>query len=167
MRSILEQEDALKNNLNSKNGMYVTFKIDSETYGIDVNRVQEIIGIVPISHIPNSPDYLMGVINLRGRVVPVLDVRIKFKMDTKNYDASTVILIVEFKDTSTGLIVDSVSDVIDIPADSIHDYSGTDSKIKSGSINYIASFNDDLILILDLDKMIDEEEILNAGNDQQ
>jgi len=74
--------------------MYATFNIDNETYGIDVNRVQEIIGIIPVSHIPNSADYLKGVINLRGKVVPVIDVRMKFRMEIRNYDSTTVIIIV-------------------------------------------------------------------------
>ena len=167
MRSTLEKEDSLQQKFNSKNQMYVTFNIDNETYGIDVNRVQEIIGIIPIAHIPNSIDYLKGVINLRGRVVPVIDVRMKFRMDQKNYDSTTVILIVELNGSSIGLIVDSVADVLDIPSDSMHDYSGADAKIKSSSIESIASYNDNLILILDLDKMIDHEEILSAGFDPE
>jgi purine-binding chemotaxis protein CheW len=167
MQSILEKDEAIQRKSNSESMMYVTFNIDSETYGIDVNRVQEIIGIIPISHIPNSAEYLKGVINLRGKVVPVIDVRIKFRMDTRNYDATTVILIVEMKGSSLGLIVDSVADVMDIPYKSMNDYTGGDAKMKSGSINSIASFNDNLILILDLDKMIDHVEILSAGIEQE
>lgn len=167
MQSILEQDDAIQRKSSTDSMMYVTFNIDNETYGIDVNRVQEIIGIIPISHIPNSAEYLKGVINLRGKVVPVIDVRIKFRMDTRIYDATTVILIVEMRGSSLGLIVDSVADVMDIPYKSMNDYTGGDAKMKSGSINSIASFNDNLILILDLDKMIDHEEILSAGKEQE
>lgn len=161
MQDILEIDDKIKSNHSSDKGMYVTFIVDNETYGIDVNRVQEIIGMIPISHIPNSADYLKGVINLRGKVVPVIDVRIKFHMKVRDYDSTTVILIVELKDNSIGLIVDSVADVMDIPNTSLHDYSSADAKIKSSSIRSIASMNDNLILILDLDKMI-EDEILSA-----
>lgn len=105
MRNTIEQEDMLKD-ISLKNNMFVTFIIDNETYGIDVNRVQEIIGIIPIAHIPNSADYLKGVINLRGKVVPVIDVRMKFRMKERKYDAATVILIVELNDNAIGLIVD-------------------------------------------------------------
>ena len=166
MRTIMEKEEGIQKRFNSKNGMYVTFNINNETYGIDVNRVQEIIGVIPIAHIPNAADYLKGVINLRGRVVPVIDVRIKFRMGVRDFDSTTVILIVELNGSSIGLIVDSVADVLDIPPESIHDYSGADAKIKSDSIKSIASYNDNLILILDLDKMIDHEEILSVDLDQ-
>ncbi len=162
MRDVLERKDIKHKMSDTTSQMYVTFKIDDETYGIDVNRVQEIIGIIPISHIPNAADYLKGVINLRGKVVPVIDVRVKFRMNTRNYDSTTVILIVELKDSSIGLIVDSVADVIDISSESIHDYSGVDAKMKSGSITSIASYNDNLILLLDLDEMIEYEEILSV-----
>ncbi len=165
MRNTIEQEDMLKD-ISLKNNMFVTFIIDNETYGIDVNRVQEIIGIIPIAHIPNSADYLKGVINLRGKVVPVIDVRMKFRMKERKYDAATVILIVELNDNAIGLIVDSVSDVLDIPHESLHDYSGADSKIKSSSIDSIASLNDDLILILNLEKMIEEEDFVSLEIEQ-
>ena len=164
MQSILEKEDTLQKKLNAASSMYVTFNINNETYGIDVNRVEEIIGIIPISPIPNSAEYLKGVINLRGKVVPVIDVRIKFRMDTKKYDSTTVILIVEINGNSIGLIVDAVADVLNISSDCMHDYSIADSKIKSRSINSIASYNNNLILILDIDKMIDEEDILSVEN---
>lgn len=164
MQSITDTEDK-KENLS--NTMFVTFNIDNETYGLDVSCVQEIIGIIPIAHIPNSAEYLKGVINLRGKVVPVIDVRIKFRMTERKYDATTVILIVELKGNSIGLIVDSVSDVIDIPASAMHDYSGADMKIKSSSIRSIASQNDNLILILDLEKMIDDETLLSGEFGQE
>lgn len=162
MQSTIDKEYATDNKTDTGSEMYVTFVIDSEVYGIDVNRVREIIGMIAISHIPNAASYMKGVINLRGRVVPVIDIRIKFNMALRTYDANTVILIVEFSETFVGLIVDSVADVLLIPTGSIHDYSGVDSKIKSCSIKSIASHNDSLILLLDLDRMIDEEEILSA-----
>lgn len=164
MRSTIEQEEL--NNVSLKSSKFVTFIIDNETYGIDVNRVQEIIGVIPIAHIPNSAEYLKGVINLRGRVVPVIDVRMKFRMKEREYDSTTVILIVEMNENAVGLIVDSVSDVLDIPADSMHDYSGADAKIKSTSIERIASVNNELILILNLDKMIEEGEIASLEIEQ-
>ncbi len=148
-----------ENKLNSENEMFVTFTIDNEIFGVDVSRVQEIIGIIPIAAIPNSADYLRGVINLRGKVVPVIDIRAKFKIDLRDYDATTVILIIEVNDNSIGFIVDSVSDVIDIPSDLIHDYCQADLKMKSNTIMAIASYNDSLIQILDIDRLLDHEEV--------
>lgn len=159
MQGIIEKDGKIHYNSNSLSQMFVTFNIGNEIYGIDVNMVREIIGVVPISVFPNSPDYLKGVINLRGSVVPVIDVRVKFRLEAREYDSTTVILILDIKDTSVGFIVDSVSDVIDIVADNINDYCRGDTHLKSGTIRSIASYNNNLILILDVDKILDHEVI--------
>ena len=139
--------------------MFVTFILNNEIFGIDVLKVEEIIGFIPVIGIPDSPDYLKGVINLRGRVVPVIDLRLKFRMNQKSYDASTVILIVNIENRSVGLIVDSVSDVADIPAEMIHEYSTIDYGHKNHSVKYIANYNEELVLILGIDSLMDEIEV--------
>jgi purine-binding chemotaxis protein CheW len=128
------------NNLKSRNsGMdtavqeeqYVTFVIDEETYGIEVLRVQEIIGMTVITHVPNSMAFMKGVINLRGSVVPVVDMRIKFNMKERGYDNFTVIIIVEVKERMIGMIVDAVSDVVGLPLNSIQDTPHFSTKIET------------------------------------
>lgn len=144
-----------------ENTMFVTFILNNETFGIDVMKVEEIIGFIPVTHIPDSTDYLKGVINLRGKVVPVIDLRLKFRMNEKFYDSSTVILIANISGRSIGLIADSVSDVADIPIEMIHEYSKVDYGYKNHSVKNIANYNNELILILDIDKLMDEVNILH------
>ncbi|HNX23600.1 MAG TPA: chemotaxis protein CheW [Spirochaetota bacterium] len=145
--------------------MFVTFSLNDEIFGIDVMKVEEIIGFIPVTHIPDSITYLKGVINLRGKVVPVIDLRLKFRMDEKTYDASTVILIVNVENRSIGLIADSVSDVADIPIGMIHEYSKVDYGQKNHSVKYIANYNDELVLILDIDSLMDDIDALPDGDD--
>jgi len=151
----------------ARNEMFVTFSLDNETFGIDVMKVEEIIGFIPVTRIPKSADYLKGVINLRGKVVPVIDLRLKFRMDDKGYDASTVILIVNVENRSVGLIADSVSDVADIPGDMIHDYSDIENGQKNHFIKNIANFNDELILIMDIDSLMKEIDIPAAETEDE
>lgn len=137
----------------------VIFKIEDEVYGLDVMKIQEIIGIVNVRHIPDSVECLKGVINLRGMVVPVIDMRLRFRFQEKEYDQSTVILIVNSGDTFLGLIVDSVSDVLDIPIDAINEYNGMKHDPDKHLVNSIASYNDELVIILDTDRLMDDLEL--------
>ena len=93
---------------------FLTFMVDSESYGLEISVVTEIIGIQEITKIPETPDYIKGVINLRGRVIPVMDVRLRFRKPPLEYDDRTCIVVVDMKNLSVGLIVDSVSEVLTI-----------------------------------------------------
>ena len=141
--------------------VYVTFEINREIYGINVLTVQEIIGMIHITPVPCSLNYLKGVINLRGRVVPVFDMRIMFRLPEKEYDSATVIIIIETNEKPVGLIVDAVLDVVDIPVELSHEYSHSDGKFKSDYISSIANYNDDLILILNIESLVDESAFEN------
>ncbi len=103
-----EQEDTQK-------GKYLTFFLDQEAYGIDIRYVTEIIGIQPITAVPEVPAYVRGIINLRGKIIPVLDVRLKFHKETVPYNDRTCIIVVEIQEMPVGLIVDHVADVSAIP----------------------------------------------------
>jgi purine-binding chemotaxis protein CheW len=138
---------------------FVTFTIGSEVYGVDVLKVQEIIGITEITYVPNSLPFMKGVINLRGSVVPVVDLRIKFRMQERQYDATTVIIIVEVKSRSIGMIVDAVSDVIDIAVTSIHDTPHFSTSIETDYIKNIGRKDDQLVIILNVDKILTVEEM--------
>lgn len=99
----------------TQKGKYLTFILDDESYGIGINNVTEIIGIQPITLVPELPDYIRGIINLRGKIIPVMDVRLRFKKDFREYNDRTCIIVIDINDLSIGLIVDSVSEVLIIP----------------------------------------------------
>lgn len=156
MQDILNDTQQEKFN-NTAEAMLVTFMINGELFGIEVMKVREIIGMVNITPIPDAVDYLRGVINLRGRVVPVIDIRTRFRIEQVEYNQNTVILIVDISNNSIGLIVDSVSDVISISGDMVNEHSNFDSSIKSNLIKSIVNYNDSLILILDISRILDND----------
>jgi len=132
---------------------YVTFLINDETYGIEVLRVKEIVGMTTIRSVPNSEKYLKGVMNLRGIVVPVIDMRMKFNLPEKEYDAFTVILIIEMKDFLVGVIVDSVSDVISAPGQ-LQDVPNFHVSIDREVIKGVFNKDGNLIIILNAEIML-------------
>jgi len=132
---------------------YVTFLINNETYAIEVLRVKEIVGMTTITSVPNSEKYLKGVMNLRGIVVPVIDLRMKFNIPEKEYDAFTVILIIEMKDFLVGVIVDSVSDVITAPGQ-LQEVPNFHVSIDREVIKGVFNKDSNLIIILNADIML-------------
>ena len=160
----LKGREIIKDSDTEELKQYVTFIIGSETYGIEVLRVREIIGMTDITPVPNSMDFMRGVINLRGTVVPVVDMRKKFRMNEREYDSFTVILIVEIKATLIGMIVDSVSDVLGITAESIQDTPHFTADIETDYIKCIGKSDEDLIIILNVDMILTSEELNRADN---
>jgi len=124
-----------------------------------VLKVQEIIGMTQITHVPNSLPYMKGVINLRGTVVPVVDMRIKFRMEERAYEVNTVILIVEVRGINIGMIVDAVSDVVEIPIKGIQDTPHFSAKIETDFISGIGNRDDQLVIILDVDRILSQDEV--------
>lgn len=114
---ISELEKALEED--TQEGKYLTFILGPEVYGLEIRFVTEIIGIQKITPVPDMPDYVKGVINLRGKVIPVMDVRLRFKMVAREYDERTCIIVINARDTVVGLIVDTVQEVLEIDADNI------------------------------------------------
>lgn len=137
---------------------YVTFFINSETYGIEVLRVKEIVGMTVITSVPNAAHYMKGVINLRGIVVPVIDLRLKFNIEEREYDAFTVILIIEHKESLVGVIVDSVSDVISTSG-GLQDVPNFHASINREIIKGVLNKDDNLIIILNPDIMLTAKDI--------
>ena len=138
---------------------YVTFIIGEETYGVNVLSVQDIIGMTQITPVPNTLSFMKGVINLRGAVVPVIDLRKKFNMENRDYDSFTVIIIVEVKDVKIGMIVDSVADVVGLPVTSIQDTPHFSSKIETNFIEGIGQLENTLIIILNVEKILSVDEL--------
>ncbi len=155
----LREKEVTKDNEIEDFERYVTFMIGAEIYGVEVLQVREIIGMAQITHVPNSMDFMKGVINLRGSVVPVVDMRIKFRMDEREYDAFTVILIVEVREQLIGLIVDSVSDVVGIPVEGLQETPHFSANIETDYIKGIGNKDDQLIIILDVDLILSSEEL--------
>lgn len=145
--------------IHDETDQHVTFLINEETYGVRVEKVKEIIGLTDITHVPNMMEFMTGVINLRGTVVPVIDMRKKFYMESKEYDSTTVIIIVEVNDQLIGMIVDSVSDVLDIPVTSIQDTLRFSSSIEKDFISGIGQVDDSMIILLDVDKILSADEL--------
>ncbi len=138
---------------------FVTFIIGSEIYAVDVLRVHEIIGMTDITHVPNSLPFMKGVINLRGSVVPVVDMRIKMDMDVRGYDQYTVIIIIEVKGRLIGMIVDTVADVAEIATESLQETPHFSANIERDYIKCIGKTGDNLVIILDVDNILTTDEL--------
>lgn len=150
------EEDTLK-------GRFLTFAIGKESYGIEIRYVTEIIGIQPITEVPEMPDYVKGIINLRGKIIPVMDVRLRFKKSFNEYNDRTCVIVIDIQNISIGLIVDSVSEVISIPETEIvapPDISKESNKYISG----IGKVGNEVKLLLDCDKLLNENEIQSLAN---
>jgi len=137
----------------------VTFTLGDEEYGIAILKVQEIIGYPGFTKIPNMPSFVKGVINLRGSVVPVIDLRLKFAMQEREYDTYTVIAILEVKEKVIGVIVDAVSDVITLKEDEMQPTPDFSSGVKVEFISGMGRKGDTLIILLDIDRVLSEGEI--------
>lgn len=144
---------------------YLTFILGNECYGIEIRYVTEIIGIQAITEIPELPEYVRGIINLRGKIIPVIDVRARFKKEIKEYNDRTCVVVVDFNDISIGLIVDSVAEVLTIPEQDIVDppqmNKGTNS---SRYIKKIGKVGNAVKLLLDCEKLLSENELEDISN---
>jgi purine-binding chemotaxis protein CheW len=151
-----EEEDTQKDK-------YLTFLIENEFYGFESRFVIEIIGIQPITEIPELPEYVRGIINLRGKIVPVIDVRLRFKKEFKEYNDRTCIVVVDIKGLCIGLIVDNVTDVLTIPARDMVEPPQLNKNFNNRYIKNIGKVGNDIKLILDCEKLLNDDEfdILN------
>lgn len=137
---------------------FLTFLLDGEEYGVDILRVQEIRGWDGATAIPNTPDYVLGVISLRGIVVPIVDLRKCFDLSEANFDAATVVVVVNFvyegSERVMGVVVDGVADVYNFSADDISEAPDLGIKISTEVVKGFAMADDKMIIILDIDKLI-------------
>ncbi|HBV87258.1 MAG TPA: chemotaxis protein CheW [Desulfosporosinus sp.] len=142
----------------TQKGKFLTFCMGSEFYGIEIKYVTEIIGLQPITEIPEMPEYIKGIINLRGKIIPVMDVRLRFRKPYREYNDRTCIVVIEIREVSIGLIVDSVSEVISIPDEEIV---APPNVAKDGNkyIKGIGKVGNDVKLLLDSDKLLNETDL--------
>ncbi len=139
---------------------FMTFKSGSECYGIELKYVNEIMGIQPITEIPEVEDYIKGLINLRGKIVPVIDVRIRFKQAPFEYNDRTCIIIVDVKNTVIGLIVETIADVVTIKDEDIEPPPALSSgKLKNKYVYGLGKTGDSVKLLLDPEKLIKDEDL--------
>jgi purine-binding chemotaxis protein CheW len=162
MKEETAKMDQIVKTLPDKEGKYLTFSLSEEEYGIGILKIKEIIGMMPITTVPQTPDFVKGVINLRGKVIPVVDLRLRFKMDVKDYTERTCIIVVEIEGTSgtilMGIVVDSVSEVLNIKADEIEETPTFGTKLNTDYIFGMAKMEGGVKILLDIDQVLSAEE---------
>ncbi|MDF2947276.1 MAG: purine-binding chemotaxis protein CheW [Bacillales bacterium] len=147
----------------TQKGKFLTFILGNESYGLEIKFVTEIIGIQAITVVPELPDYIKGIINLRGKIIPVMDVRLRFKKPEIEYNDRTCVIVIEIRGVSIGMIVDSVSEVLVIPDTEIVQ----PPEMGKGSNKYIKGIgkvDNEVKLLLDCVKLLNDEETENLGN---
>ena len=140
-------------------GKFLTFVLGSEEYGVEILRVREIIGLMDITTVPQTPDYMKGVINLRGKVIPVIDLRLKFSMQEEEHTEETCVIVAEVNNTSIGIIVDSVSEVLDIKSDEIEETPSFWQGINTDFIMGMGKTREKIIILLDIERVLSSEEL--------
>lgn len=133
---------------------YLTFRLGQEEYGIDILKVQEIRGYEPPTRIANAPNFIKGVVNLRGTIVPIVDMRLKFNCAKAEYDSFTVVIILNLHSRIVGIVVDSVSDVMELPAESLKAAPEVDSVIDSDCVLGLGSLGDRMLILLDIERLM-------------
>ncbi len=148
--------------LTTDGSQFLTFNLGDELYGVDILRVQEIKGYTAVTKIPNTPPHIKGVLNLRGTIVPIVELRTKFNMPIIDYTAFTVIIVVVVRDKIMGVVVDSVSDVLNIDRKDIQVPPQFGAKVDVSFLNGIGKSGDKLVALLDMDRLLSEGDLLEG-----
>ncbi|MCC6708471.1 MAG: purine-binding chemotaxis protein CheW [Gammaproteobacteria bacterium] len=142
---------------------YLTFMLNGEEYGVDILRVQEIKGWIPTTRIPNTPEYIRGVMNLRGAIVPIIDLRLRFAMPAIEYTATTVVIVLkvhsEGLERTIGFVVDAVSDVYNVSADQFRAAPDFGAHVHTDFIRALATVEEKMVILLDIDHLVSVEEL--------
>ena len=145
--------------LTTDGSQFLTFQLGDELYGVDILRVQEIKGYTTVTKIPNTPPHIKGVLNLRGTIVPIVELRTKFGMPMIEYTMFTVIVVVVIQEKIMGLVVDAVSDVLDIDKKDIQPPPQFGTKVDVSFLNGIGKSGDKLIALLDMDRLLSDSDL--------
>jgi len=148
--------------LSTDGSQFLTFNLGEELYGVDILRVQEIKGYTAVTKIPNTPPHIKGVLNLRGTIVPIVELRTKFDMPMIDYTMFTVIVVVVVKEKIMGLVVDSVSDVLNIDKNDIQAPPQFGAKMDVSFLSGIGKSGDKLVALLDMDRLLSDGEMQAA-----
>ncbi len=152
----------------NREGKYLTFSLADEEYGIGILKIKEIIGMMPITTVPQTPAFVKGVINLRGKVIPVIDLRLRFGMNAIDYTERTCIIVVEIAGTNStvqiGIVVDTVSEVLNVKNDEIEDTPAFGTKLDTEYILGMAKMEGGVKILLDIDRVLNADEITVLEN---
>lgn len=154
--NILELDNELED---TQKGKFLTFSLGKEDYGIEISYVTEIIGIQSITEVPELPDYVKGIINLRGKIIPVIDVRLRFKKPAVEYNDRTCIVVIDIKEVYVGLIVDTVEEVLSIADQDIVPPPDGKTGFQNRYIKGIGKVENSVKLLLDCEKLLTDDEI--------
>jgi purine-binding chemotaxis protein CheW len=148
--------------IKDREGKYLTFTLDNEEYGISILKIKEIIGMMPITPVPRTPEFVKGVINLRGKVIPVVDLRLRFGMEAIDYTERTCIVVVEIAGQAgtilMGCVVDSVSEVLNIKAEEIEETPSFGTRLDTSFILGMAKMEGGVKILLEIDRVLSTEE---------
>ena len=163
MAELAETMDQAVKAMADREGKYLTFSLADEEYGISILKIKEIIGMMPITSVPQTPEFVKGVLNLRGNVIPVVDLRLRFGMESMDYTERTCIIVVEIEgQTNTimmGIVVDSVSEVLNIKGEDIEDTPTFGAKLDTEYILGMAKMEGGVKILLDIDRVLSDEEV--------
>ncbi len=163
MAELTEKMDQAVKVMTDKEGKYLTFSMANEEYGIGILKIKEIIGMMPITTVPQTPEFVKGVINLRGKVIPVVDLRMRFGMEAIDYTDRTCIIVVEIDGSAVtvqiGIVVDAVSEVLNIKAEEIEDTPTFGTKLNTDYILGMAKMEGGVKILLEIDKVLSSDDI--------
>ena len=148
-------------------GMYLTFELANEYYGVWIGYVTEIIGILPFTEVPELPDYVRGVFNLRGRIIPLMDMRLRFQKEFVEYDERSCVIVIDVEENTVGLIVDSVSEVISFEDADVIQQPMLSPGISNQFIKSIGKVKNEVKLLIDCDKLLSNQEIEILENEKE
>jgi purine-binding chemotaxis protein CheW len=147
---------------------YLTFLLNGEEYGVDILRVQEIKGWMPTTKIPNTPEYIRGVMNLRGAIVPIIDLRLRFNMPAIEQTATTVVIVLKVEseagERTIGFVVDAVSEVYNVSAEHFKAAPDFGNQVHTDFIRALATVDEKMIILLDIDRLVGSDGVLHAPN---
>ncbi|MDZ7260508.1 MAG: chemotaxis protein CheW [candidate division KSB1 bacterium] len=158
------KEPVTKSKSQATGGKFLTFFLAGEEYGIEILKVQEIIGMMPITPVPRTPKFIRGVINLRGKVIPIMDLRLKFGMDAMGQTDETCIIVVKAQGIEMGIVVDKVSEVLDIAGEDIENAPNFGASVNTEYILGIGKSNGKVKLLLDIDKVVSIPNIMDISS---
>ena len=162
MTGLAETVDQAVKSMHDREGKYLTFSMADEEYGIEIEKIKEIIGMMQITTVPQTPEFVKGVINLRGKVIPVVDLRARFGMESIDYTERTCIIVVEIQVQSgtvmIGIVVDAVSEVLNIKGDDIEETPTFGAKLNTDYILGMAKMEGGVKILLDIDRVLSGDE---------
>lgn len=168
MTTATQPLESINDAVRNKEGKYLTFVLANEEYGLEILKVREIIGFMDVTAVPQMPEHVKGVINLRGQVIPVVDLRANFGMEVAETTEQTCIIVVEIdhagQDISTGIVVDCVSEVLDISAEQIEEAPRFGSNVNTDFILGMGKVNDAVKILLDIDKVLSGDEMAQLAS---